>query len=222
MGVDLVLGTYQAVYKKRKRTIAMDYQKKKKSHKRKIIGRRFARVESDRFGTYRSMHTTRMEWIRATIEWMKDQKMDTTNIEKWVDPGLQTGMFRSPNYNEMKPEHVTGNASLEGMYSFVYHSDADEGWNRVECQKIYDWLSTIQPYVVKAQIQIEADEEKRYQIERKAYRKSHGYDDIEEPEPPSVVVPPLAPSKSWTNWFSLVLTFFSRAATTSNGGVELM
>lgn len=103
---------------------------------------------SVRVGSYSYVHLLRTEWIKATIEYIKDKKLSNDLLDE-LNSWLLENQHININYQNIseKPSKLMTKYGLQGLHYFVSHSDCDGHFNSRQSTQILKTLELIYKYL---------------------------------------------------------------------------
>jgi len=112
----------------------------------------FCGAESTRMGSYGYVHTQRWAWIRANREHacsrLDDKQDREACVLRWNACLLREGRF-SPVLDYDYIHQTMKREMLPGVYTFVYHSDADGSWSDAEATSMLEAIQQLRPWFSK-------------------------------------------------------------------------
>ena len=97
------------------------------------------------FGSYSIVHLIRLYWMKAFIEWMKEQNElyeDDYNVEYFVDI-IRNNEIDYDKLSDIELDFKT----FIGIKTFVSHSDCEGTWDSMESSDILFTLYCIKKYL---------------------------------------------------------------------------
>lgn len=123
---------------------------------------------SERVGSYGYVHVQRWAWICANRDYdccYLDEQEKAVVEEKWNRCLLRQGTL-SPVLDYEYIRKTMKSDMLPGVFTFVYHSDADGYWSDSECQSMLEAIQKLRPFFKRIpQLKNEMDENDEYYLE---------------------------------------------------------
>jgi hypothetical protein len=97
-------------------------------------------------GSYSYVHKLRTDWIKASIEYIKDKKISNDLLDELNSWLLDNEHINYQNISE-KPSKLLTKYGLQGLYYFVSHSDCGGHFNSRQSTQILKTLELIYNYL---------------------------------------------------------------------------